>query len=787
MPNDGARKLINKSHRWRQTAMAVAVLVGLWGPDATALSLGRVAVRSALGEPLRAEMEVLSISAEEAASLKTVVALPERFKAAGLEYNPALSTLQATLQRSPDGRAYIHLISERVVSEPFVDLILETTWASGRIVRDYTLLFDPPNPRPVAAAAPTPAQVTVPAPVAQPSSAAAPAVPAMPSASSTKRTAEAPKASAKTPLPPVAPKAATEGTRQVSVKPGDTASRIAAATKQENVSLDQMLVALLRANPHAFMDDNVNRIKAGSIISIPAPEQALATPPTQASQIIVAQSRDFNGFRNKLAASAPDATMAAPDHKAIGTIQARVDDKKPLASAPDRLTLSKGAVQTLSAQDQLAKERAAKEVADRAAEISRNISDLGKLGAASSAPASVPTPVATAPSAASSAVAPQPVAGTSAPVPAASVAVKRPPAVSAPAPETGLFDALMENPLLPAAAAGLIALLALLGFYRRQQRQSDAQLDSIMQEHRLRPDTYFAVSGGQSIDTHDGVAGPASVLYAPSQLSSVEDADPVAEAEVYLAYGRDLQAEEILKDALRANPERLAIHQKLLDLFAKRHDAKSFERIAKKAFRITHGEGAEWQRMRELGLSIDADNPRYQPGWKAPESEAAPSAPAALESPGAAASGTDAATGQASTAPTGGAMELDLDLDFSLDEEPTDAPGETSSSVAPTAPGKLPAPAPDPQPEAAQAQHPAMLEFDLGSLSLELEDSTEASAESAASVADDPLTTKMELAHEFNAIGDADGARALLQEVIDEASGDMKLKAQSALSDLRSN
>ena len=125
-----------------------------------ALSLGRVAVQSALGEPLRADVEVLNINAEEIASLKSTVALPERFKAAGLEYNPALSTLQASLQRWPDGRVYIRLSSDRIINEPFVDLILETSWASGRIVRDYTLLFDPPNLRPAAPSTPIPVSYT---------------------------------------------------------------------------------------------------------------------------------------------------------------------------------------------------------------------------------------------------------------------------------------------------------------------------------------------------------------------------------------------------------------------------------------------------------------------------------------------------------------------------------------------------------------------------------------------------------------------------------------------------
>jgi len=171
-----------------------------------ALSLGRITVQSALGEPLRAEVDLLDINAEEAASLQPSVASPESFKAAGLDYNAALAGLQASLQRRSDGRAYIRLSGERVISDPFVDLILETRWSSGRIVRDYTLLFDPPNLRTTAAVAPTPAQIS-PQPVVNPPRPAA----------------------AATPTPAAAPPAAPQGSR---TRGGTRAGRTRAASQR---------------------------------------------------------------------------------------------------------------------------------------------------------------------------------------------------------------------------------------------------------------------------------------------------------------------------------------------------------------------------------------------------------------------------------------------------------------------------------------------------------------------------------------------------------------------------
>src|SRR6059058_201036 len=112
------------------------------------------------------------------------------------------------------------------------------------------------------------------------------------------------------------------------------------------------------------------------------------------------------------------------------------------------------------------------------------------------------------------------------------------------------------------------------------------------------------------------------MTYSLSQLDAIGDVDPVAEADVYLAYGRDLQAEEILKEAMRSNPERLAIRTKLLEVYAKRRDTKGFELLATQLFALTRGEGEDWAKAQELGAQIDPDNPLFQPGGtpeRAPE------------------------------------------------------------------------------------------------------------------------------------------------------------------------
>ncbi|MBC7727366.1 MAG: hypothetical protein H7242_07075, partial [Microbacteriaceae bacterium] len=142
-----------------RTVLASAALAALTvvAFDAQALGLGRLNVQSALGEGLRAEIDITSLSPEEAATLQVRIAPPEAFRAAGVDYNAVLAGAQATLARRADGRPYLRVTSDRAVQEPFVEIILEVNSTSGRLMREFTLLFDPPGSRmapPVQAAAP---------------------------------------------------------------------------------------------------------------------------------------------------------------------------------------------------------------------------------------------------------------------------------------------------------------------------------------------------------------------------------------------------------------------------------------------------------------------------------------------------------------------------------------------------------------------------------------------------------------------------------------------------------
>ncbi|MEY2653535.1 MAG: hypothetical protein RLZZ524_562, partial [Pseudomonadota bacterium] len=685
----------------KQVAAAVALSALLAGaPSAWALSLGRLTVQSALGEALRAEIDVTSLTPEEAANLRVRIAPPDAYRIAGVDYNPVLPQTSVAVQRRPDGSAFLRISSNQSVQEPFVDVILELSWSSGRLLREYTLLFDPPAtakapsaPAPAVAAAPPVAVAPVPAPVVPaappaPAATAVAAAPVAPAPAAEPAPAPATQAAEAAPTAPAAalgkgelavrgktrparnetaaapeapaPAASDAAAGELKVRSGDTLSSIARKVQPSGVSLDQMLVGLYQGNPQAFVGNNMNRLRSGVILNVPAGDQLSAIDAQEARRVIVAQSADFNAYRQRLASVVPaPATDAAPARQGGGKITADVQDQKqPTAPAQDRLKLDKGKVAAgkapdTTAEDKIAAERAAKEASARASELVRNVEELKKLQAASASTPAAPAPT---PAVASAPAIPaptlpvakpaEPVASAADPVLAASApavdtaasaasaadaalaaasAIMSEPASApasavppAPAPvvadEPSLLDGLAENPWVLPGAGVILALLAGLGYYRlRGRSKEDAGVTSFL-ESRLQPDSFFGASGGQRVDTRDASGAPSSMSYSLSQIDAIGDVDPVAEADVYLAYGRDLQAEEILKEAMRANPDRLAIRTKLLEVYAKRRDTKGYELLAGELYGLTGGQGEDWTRAQELGRSIDPDNPLYEPG-----------------------------------------------------------------------------------------------------------------------------------------------------------------------------
>jgi pilus assembly protein FimV len=839
-------------------ALAAAATLGATTLEAQALGLGRLNVQSALGEVLRAEIDITALTPEEASTLSVRVAGPEAYRAAGVDYNSVLAGTQAVVARRADGRAYVRVQSDRVVQEPFLDVILELTWSTGRLVREFTLLVDPPNLR----AAP-PTQATAPTFTPAPAPSATQTVPA-PRQTPPPPVAAAPRpAPAPAPAPVPAPRPTIAGADDYRVRQGDTLSGIAGRTLRPGVSLDQMLAGLYRANPDAFIRNNINRLRSGVVLSVPTAEQAKSVTPSQAREIIVAQSADFGSYRGRLAEGAPAAATDGAGRQGSGKAQAEVLDRNQgAAPSPNKLRLSGAS----APETQVSQATQRKDAAAREAEVARNVQDLqnlrkGVAGAASAPPAPAPAPtpaaappattpvppvpavpvspptvVASAPSPAP-APAPAPVATASAPAaqPAPSLAGSGPSVPTpAPAPEPSFLDSIVSSQFALPGAGILALVLAGLAFYKYRSRQPRKErTETSFLESRVQPDSFFGASGGQRVDTTDQSAGSSSMGFSLSQLDAIGDVDPVAEADVYLAYGRDLQAEEILKEAMRTTPDRLAIRTKLLEVYAKRRDTKGFELLATQLFAITQGSGADWEKAQEMGRGIDPENPLYQSGGRPAEmlrdgqviaeplsattlpqsvlpsqsmfpSDSAPTLPAAtpdvdldldldLDTPSAATplDATRPSAGAGSTAPG-------ADLDFDFSNEPVTI-SKRSGAPAPSPSAmdfnlddlSLDLTAPLPREAAPPAPAPASNStLDFGDFTLPLPSAddtlpvTPSPSDELGPDEADPIARKLELAEEFRQIGDMEGARDLLEEVIAKSSGSLKTKAQGMLDEL---
>jgi pilus assembly protein FimV len=484
---------------------SISIVAGLaaslmFAVTAHAAGLGRLTVLSTLGEPLSAEIEIVSVQPGEDEVLAARLAAAEVFAQAGIDVNPALNTVRITIERR-DKRPYLRITTRDAINEPFLDLLIELQWSSGRLVREYTFLLDPPeyrSRRQAIAAAPVP---PTPAPAVE----KPPAAPA-PAAEEPKPAAEAPSAaatptpeSAITPAPatatpsvpveqaPLAEKPAEEKPAEekpaaekpaaqkpagnnYEVKRGDTLGAIAKANLPPGVSLNQMLIAIFRANEDAFIRGNVNLVRTGRILNMPEPDSIGTVDRDEANRLVKEQHDQWMEYRSRLAAVPAPAEAAEPQQEAAGRIEAKPEAPKPPAPS-DQVRLSKSepgkpaapASRAAREDDAAARERALEEQQSRTNELEKNVADLQKLLAlknqqlaelerkAGAKPAPVP-PVAQAP--AQQPAAPKPAA--EAPKPTAQApqpAAEAPkPAAEAPKPAAEAPKPAAEAPQPPPAA-----------------------------------------------------------------------------------------------------------------------------------------------------------------------------------------------------------------------------------------------------------------------------------------------------------------------------------------------
>lgn len=565
--------------------LTAGLTLSAWGH---AVGLGAINVTSSLGQPLKAEIELVAVTKSDKPGLVARLASPDIYQGAGLDYP---SNVKYTFQvvNHANGEPYLRLSSNREINDPFVSLLVELSWSSGRLMREYTFLLDPPGyvaeqPKPAAVQTISPAVVqSVPMEEQKPQAASAPVEPSF----------EKPAATVKRAAPekPVSASHENRAVRHeqagsVTVRRGDTLSKIAASNKPDDVSLERMLVALYRANDNQFDGKNMNRIRTGKILRMPQKSDLTDLAQADAVREIHAQAADWNAYRQKLASAASTSRESESRRQVVtGKITSTAADKAPVASESARevLRLSKGeapgdktGAAGKSAQDKLnsaaeeaiAKGKTVREEKTRAALLEKNLKDMQQLARLKSEAAALSTDAASKVPAVSA-------------VPAVSQAASHVAAASAVKPavveEPSLWDQLMASPL--AMGIGAAALIALGGFGIAIGRRKKRPL--IADKH---VDEVSGAKTGQltapvipSPDTGDFTAPTIPVEDIPLHP---DDVDPISEADLFLNFGRDEQAEEVLKDALQHSPDNHQIHLKLLGIYASRQDNHAFNEIA---------------------------------------------------------------------------------------------------------------------------------------------------------------------------------------------------------------
>lgn len=298
-----------------------------------AVGMGGINVTSALGQPLKADIELVVVSKAEKTSLVARLASPDVYKGAGLEY-PHGNKFKLQIESRADGGSYIKVSSDQPINDPFVSLLVDLSWASGRLLREYTFLIDPPD---YVAEQPKPEEVRAVAPTVQPA-----AVMAKPAVQVAPAPVESTHVEKQVSIPAVT---GANGSKAgiITVNSNDTLSKIAAKNKPADMSLEQMLVALYRANVDEFDGKNMNRIKVGKILRMPVNSEMRGVSQTEAVNEIRAQAADWNAYRQKLADVASNVSQPH-GASATGKITSVVADSAPVVkeSAREVLKLSRG-------------------------------------------------------------------------------------------------------------------------------------------------------------------------------------------------------------------------------------------------------------------------------------------------------------------------------------------------------------------------------------------------------------------------------------------------------------
>jgi pilus assembly protein FimV len=565
-------------------------------------------MHSALNQNLDAEIALYGTAGESTSNIRVSLAPPEKFDEAGVPWSYFLSKIKFKPVTKADGSVIIKLTSKEVLNEPFLDFLLEVSWDKGNLYREFTVLVDPPvaYTRPV--------------------------IPVVQKAKQTSGTSQRNRVIADTAFNN------TVSVDKYAVNRNDTLWKVAEKVNTDNdISIEQMMMAIYEANPNAFFKKNVNALKAGHTLDIPEREIILRLSQNQATATFKQQNNVWRGqVAAKAQQTADDARiksqldLVAPIDDEIteknvltgNNTSAKTDsgqsetDKLAIATSDEGLALQARMAKMEQQLTMMQKMLALKDEQIAALQNQKKITETTDI---TEAPIDTTKKII------------EPKTGQT------EIDVKSEPKVDiTPQPKPKPTPVVQIEPesdfmsdILTKILTGIgIALVSILGviFWRKRKIEADAEADAesmfASASEISLPDTTaedssaLAMDGATSYDV--GTVGESSFLseFTPSDFDAFDsdqsDVDPISEADVYLAYGRYQQAEELMRQAIEDFPERDECKLKLLEIFYANENKSAFEEYATELADSGKNTNVEfWSKVVEMGSELDPDSDLY--------------------------------------------------------------------------------------------------------------------------------------------------------------------------------